>query len=139
MNAALAVLAVSLAVTVVAAPAEAAARRYIIVSGPGLERPVVLGDWNENLRFLIALLPAERPSPGWEGDRPRYDLALFWGVPGKPVPTDPRAAGQHGWFYPAAGARRAVIDLQLDGRRFPRLASPKALRILARHGVPIRA
>ena len=52
--------AVALSAAVVAAPAGAAAPRYILVTGPGLARPVLLRDWDENLRFLVALLPARR-------------------------------------------------------------------------------
>jgi hypothetical protein len=123
---------------VAAAPAGAAAPRYILVSGPGLERPVLLGDWGENLELVSALLPAKRPGAGWRSGRTRYDLALFWGVPAKPVPTDPRYAAQHAWFFPAAFGRRAVFDILLGGRRFPRVATSMALQILARHGVPTR-
>ena len=70
---------------VIAVPAQAAAPRYILVSGPGLQRPATLGNWTENLAFVTSLLHARRPTPGWRDDRPRYDLALFWGVPAKPV------------------------------------------------------
>ena len=134
----LSVVSIVLTAAVVAADAHAAAPRYILVSGPGLQRPVVLGNWNENLSFLLALLPAARPAPGWRGDRPRYDLALFWGVPAKPLPTRPAEASQHGWFYPASGGRRAVVKLLISGQDFPRVATQEALRILARHGIPTR-
>jgi hypothetical protein len=127
-------------VAALAADARAAAPRYILVSGPGLERPVVLGDWGENLAFLVDLIPARRPSPGWRSEhRPRYRLALFWGVPSKPVPTDPGEAGQVGWFYPAAKSRRAVVVLGVSGQEGPRIATAKVLRILERHGIPTRA
>ncbi len=132
------VVAVVLIAAAIVAPAQAAAPRYILVSGPGLQRPVLLGNWNENLAFLIGLLPAHRPTSGWRADRPRYDLALFWGVPAKPVPTDPRKASQHGWFYPAVNGRRTVVKLLISGQDFPRVATPAALRILARHGIPTR-
>jgi hypothetical protein len=116
----------------------AAAPRYILVSGPGLQRPVVLGNWRENLSFLIDLIPPRRPSPGWRSERPRYRLALFWGVPARPVPRDPGTANQVGWFYPAVGSRRAVIVLLVSGRDGPRIATNKALRILGQHGIPTR-
>jgi hypothetical protein len=126
------------AAVVVAVPARAAAPRYILVSGPGLERPVVLGNWRENLVFLTSLLPADRPTQGWRDNRPRYDLALFWGVPAKPVPTRPNQANQHGSFYPATAGRRAIVRLGINGQDFPRVATPETLRILARHGIPTR-
>ncbi len=129
---------VLLAAGVVAVPAQAAAPRYILVSGPGLQRPATLGDWTENLAFVTSLLHARRPTSGWRDNRPRYQLALFWGVPAKPVPTRPSAANQHGWFYPATGGRRAVVELRVSGEDFPRVATAETLRILARHGVPTR-
>jgi len=129
---------VLLAAGVVAVPAQAAAPRYILVSGPGLQRPATLGDWTENLAFVTSLLHARRPTSGWRDNRPRYQLALFWGVPAKPVPTRPSEASQHGWFYPATGARRAVVKLRVSGEDFPRVATPDTLRILARHGIPTR-
>jgi hypothetical protein len=135
----LAVIAALLIAAVLAVPAQAAAPRYILVSGPGLQRPVVLGNWRENLDFLIGLLPADRPKPGWqERNRPRYNLALFWGVPAQPVPTNPSQASQHGWFYPATGGRRAVVKLLVSGQDHPRVATRETLRILAHHGVPTR-
>jgi hypothetical protein len=134
----LTLVSIVLTAAVVAMDAHAAAPRYILVSGPGLQRPVVMGNWNENLSFLLALLPAARPAPGWRGDRARYDLALFWGVPAKPLPTHPAEASQHGSFYPASDGRRAVIKLLISGQDFPRVATQEALRILARHGIPTR-
>ncbi len=129
-------IAVLLGAGVVAVPAQAAAPRYILVSGPGLHRPATLGNWTENLAFVTSLLHARRPTSGWQENRPRYDLALFWGVPTKPVPTRPNEANQHGSFYPATGGRRAVVKLRVSGKDFPRVATPETLRILARHGVP---
>ena len=132
------VAALSVAAVTVTVDAHAAAPRYILVTGPGLQHPTVLGDWDENLTFLLSLIPPRRPAPGWRTDRPRYKLALFWGVPARPVPTDPRKASQVGWFYPAAEGRRAVIVLLVSGQDGPRIATSKALRILARHGIPTR-
>lgn len=131
-------IAVLLGGGIVAAPAQAAAPRYILVSGPGLQRPATLGNWTENLTFVTSLLHARRPTSGWQDNRLRYDLALFWGVPKKPVPTRSNEANQHGWFYPATGGRRAVVKLRVSGELFPRVATPETLRILARHGVPMR-
>jgi hypothetical protein len=133
------IAALAVVAAVAAVDAHAAAPRYVLVTGPSLQRPVVLGDWSENLAFLLDLLPARRPAPGWHTDRPRYKLALFWGVPAKPVPRDPRNANQFGWFYPAANGRRAVVVLLVSGRDGPRIATRKALRILRSHGVPTRA
>src|SRR4051812_28515553 len=78
--------------------AQAAAPNYIFVNGPGLGRPVLLGDWNENLELFSAAVSARSPSaPTLRRlrDRPSLDLALFWGWSGKPAPTTRR--GQPAW------------------------------------------
>ena len=64
-----------------APPGDAAAPRYILVSGPGLKRPVLLGSWDENGQLLSALVSAPRESRDALARRPRFDLALFWGWP----------------------------------------------------------
>jgi hypothetical protein len=133
------VSALVIASALAAVSANAAAPRYILVTGPSIQHPVVLGDWSENLTFLVDLIPTRRPLQGWRTDRPRFKLALFWGVPAKPVPSDPSKASQVGWFYPAVGDRRAVVVLLVSGRDGPRIASKKTLRILGRHGIPTRA
>jgi hypothetical protein len=121
-----------------AAPARAAAPRYILVSGPDLARPVLLDNWGENGALLAALVNARRPTgPVVRGlsRRPRLHLALFWGWPETPRPTRPRDANQHGWFYPARRGQPAVVTV-LNGVWGPRIAPPRAVRILARHGIP---
>jgi hypothetical protein len=65
-------------------------------------------------------------------------LGLFWGWPEKPRPTRPYQANQEGWFYPASGSQPPVVDLRVSGVRVPRISPVRLLRILARHGVPIR-
>jgi hypothetical protein len=122
---------------VLATPVQAAAPNYIMVSGPGLARPVLLSDWNENHELLLAVVGAPRVK-GSLVRRPRLDLALFWAWQGQPRPTRPSQANQHGWFYPADRSRPAVIDVMSDGKRIPRRAPARLLAILARHGVPIR-
>ena len=125
-----------LAALALAAPAAAAAPNYILVSGPGLRRPVLLDDWPENLRLLISLVDARKLDVVALRGRPRFDLAMFWAWSDLPRPTRPRDANQHGVFYPAFGARPAIFRVLVSGDDSPRLAPPQALRILARHGVP---
>jgi hypothetical protein len=129
------------AVIVLATPARAAAPNYILVSGPGLKRPVLLANWSENGVLLSSLVDAPRAKTSVVRNlarRPRFDLAEFWGWGKRPAPTRPSQANQHGWFYPARRSQPAVFDLTVDGISVPRLAPARALRILARHGVPTR-
>jgi hypothetical protein len=67
---------------VLASTVEAAAPRYILVSGPGLARPVLLANWGENGRLLAALVDARRANAETVrglSKRPRLRLGLFWG------------------------------------------------------------
>jgi hypothetical protein len=123
------------------APAHAAAPNYILVSGPGLQQPVLLDDWSENLDLLGAIVQgprAKRTALRGLARRPRYDLAEFWNWSYLPAPTDPREASQHAWFYPAHGRKPAIFKGMFDGTKAPRLGSPAALAILASHGIPTR-
>jgi hypothetical protein len=124
-----------------ASSALAAAPNYILVSGPGLTRPVLLANWGENGALLSALVEAPRArgiAVRGLDQRPRFDLAVFWGWGGKPRPTRPNQANQHGSFYPAKGSRPPFIVMMIDGRKIPRLVPARVLTILARHGVPTR-
>jgi len=124
-----------------AATVEAAAPRYILVSGPGLARPVLLADWAENGTLLAALVKAPRARGETArrlSKRPRLRLGLFWGWPVEPRPTQPSQANQKGWFYPIWRSQPAVIDLLVNGVRVPRIAPIRVLRIFAGHGVPTR-
>jgi hypothetical protein len=124
-----------------AAPAHAAAPNYILVSGPGIKRPILLANWGENGALLSALVGVPRARSDVVrrlAQRPRFDLAEFWGWGGRPRPTRPGQANQHGWFYPAHGSRPPVIALMVGGYTFPRLVPASVLRILASHHVPLR-
>jgi hypothetical protein len=133
--------AVAAAAVALAAPAHAAAPNYILVSGRGLHQPVLLDDWSENGRLLLAIgngPRAKRPALRGLARRPRFDIAEFWNWNFLPAPTDPREAAQHGLFYPAHGRKPAIFKVMVEGTRAPRLASARALAILAHHGVPTR-
>ena len=129
------------AVLVLASPAYAAAPNYILISGSGLKRPIILGNWNENGALLSALINAPRAQGRVVlalARRPRFDLAEFWDWGSRPRPTQPSQANQHGWFYPARRSKPAVIVLMVNGYRFPRLLPAAVVKILARHHVPLR-
>jgi hypothetical protein len=141
MRATLASLAAISSLLLLAGPVRAAAPNYILVSGPGVDRPILLGNWKENLELLSAVVQAPRakgPDTKSLARRPRLELSEFWGWGGLPRPTRPGQANQHGWFYPAYTGRRAIVELTVDGSDVPRFASAGVLRILARHGVPTR-
>lgn len=128
------------AALVLALPAAAAAPNYILVSGRGLAHPVLLANWRENLKLMLAVANAPRargPVTRLRA-RPRFDLAEFWAWGMRPRPTRPADASQHGSFYPSHAAKPALIILQVQGIVVPRLAPPSVLRILGRHGVPTR-
>ena len=76
----LAALAMLLALPL-AAPARAAAPRFLLVYGTALARPVVLADWQENLDFMLATTEPAAVTSEELARRPYLDLALFWGQP----------------------------------------------------------
>ena len=129
------------AAVALAAPAQAAAPNYILVNGPGLAKPVLLGDQSENLELLVAIGQGPRAKHAalrGLARRPRFDLAEFWNWNFLPAPTDPRQATQHGLFYPAHGRKPALFKVMAQGTRVARIASAQALAILASHGIPTR-
>lgn len=129
------------AVLAFASPVQASAPNYILVSGPGIKRPIVMANWGENGALLSALVnvpEARGNAVRGLARRPRFDLAEFWGWGGRPRPRRPTQANQHGWFYPAHRSKPPIIVLTVDGDQFPRLVPTVVLKILARHHVPLR-
>jgi len=122
--------------------AVAAAPPYIMVTGPKLAKPVLLSDWEENLALLTAIEASPRAkTTDLRGlaTRPRFDLALFWGWSlDSPPPTKASDASAHGYFYPVNKGRPALVRMKTNGVDSVRVASPKVLRIFAKHGVPTR-
>jgi hypothetical protein len=125
---------------VLASPVHASAPNYILVSGPGLKRPILLGSWSENGALLSALVNAPKAKPSVVlglARRPRFDLAEFWGWGGRPRPTRPSQANQHGWFYPKHRSKPPVIVVTVNGGSFPHLVPASVLEILGLHHVPL--
>jgi hypothetical protein len=122
----------------------AAAPRYIVAHGGGLESPRVLADWEANLRLLTesksgAVVPPERLA-----DREYVELAFFWGpewaeyadrTNSAAPPLD--QANDSGRFYPATASDPAVLEAVFDGVREARVVSPSALAVLTDGGVPV--
>lgn len=127
---------------VLAAPAQAAAPNYILITGHGLAHPVLLADWQENLKLLLAVANAPQArgqAVAVLARRSRFDLAEFWAWGGRQRPTRPAQASQHGSFYPAHGSQPAVIVLTVQGITVPRLVPRFVLSTLARKGIPTRS
>ena len=110
-----------------------------MVSGRCLAQPVLLDDWSENLNLLASLQGGATKRKIVLAGRPRLRLALYWGAQwlhGAP-PTRPSQAQQFGWLYPAWHSQPPVVQLRLAGVTTPRVVPRAALRILARHRVPL--
>jgi hypothetical protein len=60
-------------------PVYAAAPRIILVSGAPLLKPVLMSDWEENLRFMGAFTDDVISQMVAPTERSYISLALFWG------------------------------------------------------------
>ena len=103
---------------------------------------MLLSNWEENLALLMAIEASPRAKAAelrGLATRPRFDLALFWGWSlDSPPPTKSSDASAHGYFYPAYRGRPALARTKTNGVDTVRVASPKVLRIFAKHGIPTR-
>lgn len=127
------------------ASGHAAAPRLLMVTGPGLSKPVLLTSWTEISEFVQAAAN-ESPATAREAlaGRPSLRLALFWDATiwepyireRKLASLRPSDATQFGSFYPAANGRSAALDLPWTGQ-WPKQPNARALAILERHGVPV--
>jgi hypothetical protein len=122
----------------------AAAPRYIVAHGGGLDSPRVLADWEANLRLLTqsksrALVPPERLA-----DREYVELAFFWGpawaeyadrTKSAAPPLD--KANGSGRFYPATASDPAVLEAVFDGVREGRVVPTSAFAVFTDGGVPV--
>jgi hypothetical protein len=105
----------------------------------------VISDWGRILIVVTEVAGARALKSSVLRGRPSLRLSLFWGprwneylgAGNSPARLRPADADQHGRFYPAWHGRPAAIDLPWAGQ-WPRLVSQRALRILARFGVPVR-
>src|SRR5687767_9415290 len=104
-------------VLIMTIPLVAAAPRIIMFSGPRLDRPVVLTDWQANMDLVQALEQTTYVGADQLKDRPYLTVSFFWGPrwnafinEGRPLSDlRPEEAGHHGRFYPAAGDVPAVL------------------------------
>jgi hypothetical protein len=133
----------------------AAAPRIILVSGPLLERPILIQDWNDNMRIMGGVNNRAGAASEAPADRPYYEFALFWGMEwvqyineGRPVAAlRPEQATQHARFYPAVGAAPALFvykdepgemqrSTQIMG--LVRSVEQMALDVFAKYGLRVR-
>jgi hypothetical protein len=133
-----ATLAIAVFAALFASTAAAAAPRYIMITGKGIAKPILLADWRENMALETALVLAPKATqPSGLSVRSRLTLWLFWGWDER-RPQWPGQANQRGWLYPATNSRPALIALRVDGRSALRVVTARLLRILERHAVPTR-
>jgi hypothetical protein len=126
-------------VAVSPAAAAAAAPHYIMVSGRGLARPVLLDRLDENGRLFIAVATAPRAkgvSTRTLKRRPRLQVTLFWGWSQAQPPTRPSQGNQRGWFYPKCRSRRAILEISATGKVIRTLAPKAVLKIFKAHRIP---
>jgi hypothetical protein len=129
------------------AAAHGAAPRLILVDRGGLAQPKVLSNWSENLTFLTQWLQARPVRNVPPHCRPAFRLSFMWGPEwndyvdsGKPLrAVRPRETEFHGRFWPAWRGRAALLDPGHGVLVGARVATATQLRILRRHGVPVRA
>jgi hypothetical protein len=135
-------------------PAAYAAPWAIIAHGRLLPQRVVIADWYENHRLMLA-----SPAPGTStassalSGRPSVDLALFWGpewahlekTPAAAVDLRVEQANQRGRLYLATGEAPAILVLYggsmieaLSGPLMARIVAPDGLKMLEAHGIPVR-
>jgi hypothetical protein len=123
---------------VLAPAAQAAGPRFIMISGLDLKRPVVLADWNDNLRIMTEAAKA-RVIPATElRQRPHYRVGEFWGpewLTRTPDELKLSQANQFGEFYPARAGKPAAIRIVVNGIYLARRAGPVLLSALKKHGV----
>jgi hypothetical protein len=124
-----------------------AAPEVIVLNGGPLHRRVVLSDWAENQRLMLATGRNVPLFPDSLRQRPRINVAMYWGVQwrGRTDLPDSVAAGlipnglQPGVLYPAIHGKHAVWVFGGVGeaRTSARMITSEGLQILTRRGVPV--
>ena len=140
-------LLVLLANLAISTPTEGAAPWVLMIYGEPLPHPVILTNWVENHRFMLAVAKDAEISDGQLAGRPYLNLALFWGPDWVGYANDSKAAGklrpeqanQRGRFYPAVGELAPIVTLDQGlGRGYTRRrVDQEGIKILARHGISV--
>src|SRR3954453_8056923 len=122
-----------------------AAPEVIVATGGPLTRRVVLTDFDENRRLMLAATEIAPVQSATFRSRPRIRLAMYWGVqwqgkanlPDSVTPTAAANGAQTGAFYPGFRGEPAVWLFGAYGpmRASARHVTPDGLAILARHKI----
>lgn len=118
-----------------------AAPQVIVFGGGPLRQRVVLNDWSENQRLMLAAGRVVRVPADSFRNRPRISVAMYWGSQWKDRTDLPDSVSifstldgaQSGAFYPRV---KGQPGLWVFG---PAAASPGSTRILEREGMAILA
>jgi hypothetical protein len=130
------------------APPAAAAPWIIIVHGPLLANRVVMADWADNQRLLLASTLRVTVADSLLARRPSLQLALFWG-PGWRAAYEsaevrsrlrPEQATQRGRYLPRFRGDAALLILEgVPGEgRSVRKINADGVALLGKYGVPAR-
>jgi hypothetical protein len=139
--------------TAASGSASLAAPWAIIAHGRLLKEPIIIADWHENLRLMLATPgPGTATNPRLLRDRPYVDLALFWGPAWAHLPHSPQAVAQlranqgnqRAWLFPATRESPAVMvydppaAVELSPQLLTRAVQTDGIAMLSQHGVPVR-
>lgn len=124
-----------------------AAPGVIVFTGGSLRTPVVLADWNENLRLMTAASAHASISDSALARREKIEIAMFWGGSWNRYAATPESLlayareAQRGAYYPAARARPAVWIFGAYGAMAasPRFLTSDGMAILRAHHLPVSA
>jgi hypothetical protein len=124
-----------------------AAPQVIVANGGPLKQRVVLSDFEENHRLMLATTEQASVPPDSLRQRPRIRVAMYWGFHWKGRLDLPDSVGlltsangaQPGAFYPAARGQPAiwVFGVSAGGPASARQITAEGLAILKRHQIPI--
>ena len=124
-----------------------AAPEIIVANGGPLTRRIVLSDFAENHRLMLADVEVPPVREASLRVRPRIRLAMYWGVHWKGRLDLPDSVSriallegaQGGAFYPAFRGQPALLQFAASGAALGRArgVAPAGLAILAQHGIPI--
>ena len=128
------------------APTRLAAPEVIVMHGGPLTRRVVLGDYDENHRLMLATTERATLSVDLLRQRPRIGATMYWGTQWRGRKDLPDSVGlvvtmdgaQAGAFYPAFHGKPAIWVFGAYGTvpASARRISADGLAILAKHNIP---